>query len=415
MSGRMAPRLFGAAEVRLGRQRSPLHESGPNMVPYLRAANVKDGALDLSDVKTMNFEPSEQAVFALRPGDILVTEGSGSLTAVGASVVWNGEIAGTVCFQNTLIRIRPRAEIADGGYLGWWARAAFADGRFAAIASGASIYHLSSERLKGLAARLPDLEEQRRIAHFLSRETRRVAELLQVQASILESVAERRLRLLEDRLVCDPASKGSSITLNRLVEFGRPIMYGIVLPGPDVADGVPIVKGGDVTSGNLSLARLKRTTFEIASGYERSKLREGDLVISIRGSVGEVACVPAEVEGANITQDAARIAPSEEVEGRWLVLALQSPTVQSDMRARITGATIKGLNIWDLCRVKVPYLSRDRQAAVVKRVEVELDALNRLKGATEQQMRKLVERRQALITAAVTGRIAVSTASGVDA
>ena len=72
------------------------------MVPYLRAANVKDGSLDLTDVKTMDFDLAEQAKYALKPGDMLVTEGAGSLAAVGASAVWSGEIDGVVCFQNTL-------------------------------------------------------------------------------------------------------------------------------------------------------------------------------------------------------------------------------------------------------------------------------------------------------------------------
>jgi type I restriction enzyme S subunit len=57
------------------------------MVPYLRAANIKDGYLDLSDIKEMNFTPDEQRVFSLNPGDVLVSEGAGSLQAVGASAV----------------------------------------------------------------------------------------------------------------------------------------------------------------------------------------------------------------------------------------------------------------------------------------------------------------------------------------
>ena len=80
------------------------------MVPYLRAANVKDGQLDLTDVKTMDFNPSEQRTFSLMPGDVLVSEGSGSLGTVGASAVWNAEIDGVVCFQNTLLRLRPKPD-----------------------------------------------------------------------------------------------------------------------------------------------------------------------------------------------------------------------------------------------------------------------------------------------------------------
>jgi type I restriction enzyme S subunit len=49
------------------------------MVPYLRAANVRDGYLDLSDVKEMNFSPAEQSIFALRRGDVLVRSSPGRL------------------------------------------------------------------------------------------------------------------------------------------------------------------------------------------------------------------------------------------------------------------------------------------------------------------------------------------------
>ncbi|MGH8543507.1 MAG: hypothetical protein ACREX3_07735, partial [Gammaproteobacteria bacterium] len=115
------------------------------MLPYLRAANVKDGELDLSSIKEMNFNPVEQETFRLRTGDVLITEGSGSITAIGASAVWREDIPGPVCFQNTLIRLRPRPGVADGRYLGWWARSAYASGQFASIASGANIYYISCE------------------------------------------------------------------------------------------------------------------------------------------------------------------------------------------------------------------------------------------------------------------------------
>ena len=57
-----------------------------------------------------------------------------------------------------------------------------------------------------------------------------------------------------------------------LIPPDRRIMYGIVLPGPNVDDGVPIVKGGDVSTERLRIDRLNRTTPEIESGYARSRL-----------------------------------------------------------------------------------------------------------------------------------------------
>ncbi|MEU6443376.1 restriction endonuclease subunit S [Streptomyces sp. NPDC047046] len=189
-------RLHSVAEVILGRQRAPQHTTGDHMVPYLRAANVKDGRLDLSDVMEMNFSPTEQEVFALRAGDVLVTEGSGSLSAVGASSVWQGEIPGTVCFQNTLLRMRPRSGLADGAFLEWWARAAFAAREFASIATGANIFHLSAERVRSLPTRFPPLRVQQEIAGRLARETVRIDRFIAMRERQQALLAERRQALI---------------------------------------------------------------------------------------------------------------------------------------------------------------------------------------------------------------------------
>ena len=150
-------------KIALGRQRSPANDIGPDMVRYLRAANVKDGVLDFSDVKEMNFSPSEQSRFSLRRGDVLVTEGSGSLASVGASSAWNQELPGVVCFQNTLVRLRPQAGVS-GRFVEWWCRFAYHSGLFAGIAGGANIYHLGAERIRALPCTIPKLEQQIRMA-----------------------------------------------------------------------------------------------------------------------------------------------------------------------------------------------------------------------------------------------------------
>jgi type I restriction enzyme S subunit len=116
----------------------------------------------------MNFSPAEQRLFGLRDGDILTTEGSGSLGAVGASAVWRGEIDGAVCFQNTLLRLRPR-EGVDSRFLAWWCRHAFADGVFASVATGANIYHVSAERVRALPVAYVPLGQQQDIADYLNR------------------------------------------------------------------------------------------------------------------------------------------------------------------------------------------------------------------------------------------------------
>jgi restriction endonuclease S subunit len=160
--------LGAAAEVAIGRQRSPRNASGEHMVKYLRAANVQDGRLALEDVLSMSFSVTEQAKFGLEPGDVLVTEGCGSIRELGASAVWNGDLTGPVCFQNTLIRIRSRVGLTLPTYLEHWARNAHATGRFAAVSSGTNIFHIGLRRAQNMRFSLPPLNEQRRIVDVIS-------------------------------------------------------------------------------------------------------------------------------------------------------------------------------------------------------------------------------------------------------
>src|SRR5262245_52193646 len=114
--GWLKARIDEVAEVHLGRQRSPDKAHGDNLVPYLRAANVRWGGLDLTDVKCMQFSPGEVEIFRLRRDDILVVEASGSRDEVGKSALWREELP-LACLQNTLIRVRSCG--VDPEFLRW--------------------------------------------------------------------------------------------------------------------------------------------------------------------------------------------------------------------------------------------------------------------------------------------------------
>ena len=198
-----------------------------------------------------------------------------------------------------------------------------------------------------------------------------------------------------------------ALRLFLLTPSDRGIMYGIVLPGPDVQVGVPIVKGGDVSSERLRVHRLNRTSFEIEARYVRSRLRGGDLVYAIRGSIGDVAIVPDELEGANLTQDAARVAYTDETHGRWLLYALKSLAVFAQLESGALGATIRGINIRDLKRVVVPVPSNSEQRVLADYLDRETARIDALLAKVHEAIDRLKELRTALIAAAVTGKIDV--------
>lgn len=163
--------LSKIAEVRLGRQRSPKRAVGPNMRPYMRAANVTWNGISLHDVKEMDFTPAEFETYALRPGDLLLSEASGTASEVGKPAIWNGQVP-DCCFQNTLIRVRARESLVPFLHLHFYKDAL--TGEFARAARGVGIHHLGAKTLSEWKVHLPPPEEQRRIVEAVDSQFKRL-------------------------------------------------------------------------------------------------------------------------------------------------------------------------------------------------------------------------------------------------
>jgi type I restriction enzyme, S subunit len=168
--------------------------------------------------------------------------------------------------------------------------------------------------------------------------------------------------------------------LKRFVDPARPITYGIVQAGEDVADGVPYIRPIDMNGhqGVHDVSRLRRTAPEIAQSYSRSSICFSDLVVSIGPSYGKTMIVPKELEGANLTQGTARVAPSPSGVGRYLRWALQSKMANDYWDAAVGGATFRALNLEPLAMTPIPVWSTSQQVAIADYLDAEtarMDAL----------------------------------------
>ena len=154
---------------------------------------------------------------------------------------------------------------------------------------------------------------------------------------------------------------GETVPLNDLIEEERPITYGILKPGTGYPGGIPVVKVKDMRDGEIDQTDLLLTTPELDYQYRRSRLRTGDLLISIRGSVGRMAEVPASLENANITQDTARLTIKPEYNRIYIRGVLESEPLQRDMERNIRGVAVKGINIGYLRELGIPMCERCKQ------------------------------------------------------
>lgn len=104
--------------------------------PYLRVANVLDGALDLTEMKTVEVRTDELERYELREGDVLMTEG-GDFDKLGRGTVWRGQVEGCL-HQNHVFAVRSNESLLLPAYLAAIARSPYGKRYFLSCAKKTS-------------------------------------------------------------------------------------------------------------------------------------------------------------------------------------------------------------------------------------------------------------------------------------
>jgi len=182
-------------------------------------------------------------------------------------------------------------------------------------------------------------------------------------------------------------------TLEEIVDTKRPICYGIVQVGPFVRNGIPVLAIKNLNTDYRT--NVHYCSPDIEALYSRSRVKSGDVLISVKGTTGRVGIVPYYFEG-NISRDLARLRVSDENVPEFWFQMLQSETVQRKLEIATVGTTRLELSIGILKQVRMPYPPLDEQraiASVLSDVDGKIGTLNKLiakkqaiKHATMQQL-----------------------------
>jgi type I restriction enzyme S subunit len=224
---------------------------------------------------------------------------------------------------------------------------------------------------------LPSLSEQVRIASMLSAMDEAMAKskavagnarnVLWAMMEILFTMGDpRSKRSLRKSYIGEVPFEWKVVELNDCIEPDRPICYGILKPGKDFIGGIPVVKVRNIRDGRIDMKGLLHTSPDIDAQYRRSRLRANDLLLTIRGTTGRVAIVPPSLEGANITQDTARISLKEGISVSYLYYCLQAPLLQKQIKDHTRGQAVKGINIQDVRKLLLPLPSFEEQRYIAE-------------------------------------------------
>ncbi len=257
--------------------------------------------------------------------------------------------------------LRPGRHL-DGRYLFHWVRCPSFIGDMVRKATGASYPAVSDRIVKESLIPLPPLPEQRRIAAILDHADALRARRRQVLAH-LDALTQS---IFHDMFAADGYP---SRPLEQVADPDDRINYGVVQPGDETPDGVPLIRVSDMVRGRIDRTNLKRISPTIEASYQRSRIRGNEILVSSVGSIGAVSVVgPADV-GSNIARAITRVPVSDEVLRTYVAAYLRTSTPQHYFIAELRTVAQPTLNVGQLAATLIPLPPVSLQAEFRRRLQ----------------------------------------------
>jgi type I restriction enzyme S subunit len=379
----------------------------------------EDGSLDLE--RTRRLADVQTGYSYFRDGDVAVAKITPCFEN-GKGAAMRGLLGGIGFGTTELIIARPKATEITSAYLNWL----FVSRPFR-VAGEASMYGAGGQKrvpddfVRDFAAAFPPLQEQHVIAAFLDRETAKIDALVDEQKRLIELLKEKRQAVISQAVTkgLDPnvPMKDSGVEwLGQIPAHWDAVALKRISPAQTVGivmnpsiwvagEGLPFLYGGDIREGRIDLVECRRISAEDSERNAKTRLQADDLVTVRVGAPGVTAVVPAEAEGGNCAS--VMLIRRGDFDSRWLCYAMNDRVVRYQVEIVQYGAAQEQFNISHAVEFILPRPSREEQTLIADQLNMETAKLDDLVAEAEAAIRLLAERRTALISAAVTGKIDV--------
>ena len=270
---------------------------------------------------------------------------------------------------------------------------------------------------------LPTIEEQNQIANFLDHETAQIDILIAKQEKLIELLKEKRQAVISHAVTKglnpDVKMKDSGVEwlgqvpehwVVSLVKYQcKEITDGAHI-SPDLENGehffvsIRDIKEGIINFEDALLTSTKSYQYLVHTGC---KPFAGDILFSKDGTIGQTAITPSDIDFV-VASSLIIIRPKySKITSEFLDLLLRSDIVQEQVESFVKGAALRRLSIQNLLKIWGVFPPIDEQRKIVEFVLYQLDKYKDLEAKAEKQVELLRERRTALISSAVTGKIDV--------
>lgn len=217
---------------------------------------------------------------------------------------------------------------------------------------GATMKHITKGKFDNMQVPLPPLPVQKRIAAILD-----AADALRRKDQELLKKYDELAQAIFIDMFGDPVRNEKGWEVKRLDELlfkGEKISYGVVQPGDDYHNGIPIVRVGDFKLMKIDKTNLKKINPEIEKAYNRTRLKGDEILIACVGSVGKIALADHSLKGFNIVRATAKVRVDENIINRtYLAFHLSQKSIQNYFISETRTSSQPTLNIKQIEETKI--------------------------------------------------------------
>lgn len=165
----------------------------------------------------------------------------------------------------------------------------------------------------------------------------------------------------------------------------RGITYGVLVPGPEVDAGVPLIRVQDLHPSDPFASPTKRIAKSIADQYQRTVLKGDEVLVGVVGSIGRIGVVPEAWRGAVIARAVCRVVPSPLLYRGYLLTALQAPMAQEFFTSTTRTLAQPTLNVGQLESTPIPLPPLPEQHRIVAKVDELMKLCDELEAALTRE------------------------------
>ena len=405
------------------------NDESDDSIPVATTAQISaNGRFDVARMPRRTFTVDQRARYGCEVDDVLVVKSSGSATNIISGKAGLIESATPFfVFSNFLMRLSPKRRHVRGKFLYLLLLSHLTRERVKRMVSTTTYPNLQVGEYIGAILPIPGIAEQDAILSFLDEETAKIDELIEEQRLLIELLKEKRQAVISHAVTkgLNPTApmRDSGVMWLGFVpahwRVGRcglhvKILSGFAFPSDSFSHNdadVRLLRGINVGVGATrwdDLVYWRRTTLD---GLDPFELSAGDLVIGmdrpVIGSGVRVAKLTGEDVPSLLLQRVAKISTGADLGSEFLLTLLSSPFFIAHFSPETTGVSVPHISPEQISNFEIPIPPPREQSAIMERIAAVTTECDHLVSEADCAIKLLQERRSALISAAVTGKIDV--------